>query len=81
MGYSYESRFKKKFNLEKCWNMSVQDVGEVCGLEEDGKLMEIYLKTLNETKSRSASINAVCGYCLKVLFPKETSNEDINVSH
>jgi hypothetical protein len=80
MGYSYESRFKKKFNLEKCWNMSVQDIGEVSGLEDE-KLMEIYLKTLKETKSRSASINAVCGYCLKVLFPKETSNEDTNVAH
>jgi hypothetical protein len=79
MGYSYESRFKKKFNLEKCWNMSVQDVAEVCGVEDE-KLMEIFLRTLKETKSRSASINAVCGYCLKVLFPKETSVEDTNVA-
>jgi len=78
MGYSHESRFKKKFNLEKCWNMSVQDIREVSGLEDE-KLMEIYLTTLKETKSRSASINAVCGYCLKVLFPKEKTTEDINV--
>jgi len=78
MEYSYESRFKKKFNLEKCWNMNVQNISEISGLEDE-KLMEIFLKTLKETKSRSASINAVCGYCLKVLFPKETSNEDTNV--
>ena len=80
MGYSHESRFKKKFDLEKCWNLSVKDIAETCGLEEDEKLMEIYLKTLKETKSRSASINAVCGYCLKVLFPKEKPTEDINVA-
>jgi hypothetical protein len=79
MGYSHESRFKKKFNLEKCWNMNVKDVAEVSGLEDE-KLMEIFVTTLKETKSRSASINAVCGYCLKVLFPKETSNEDTNVA-
>ena len=47
---------------------------------DDEKLMEIYLNTLKETRSRSASINAVCGYCLKVLFPKESSNEDTNVA-
>ena len=79
MGYSHESRFKKKFNLEKCWNMSVQDIVEITGMDDE-KLMEMYLRTLKETKSRSASINAVCGYCLKVLFPKESSNEDTNVA-
>lgn len=78
MGYSHESRFKKKFNLEKCWNMNVQDIREVSGIEDE-KLMDVYLTTLKETKSRSASINAVCGYCLKVLFPKEKTTEDINV--
>lgn len=78
MGYSYESRFKKKFNLEKNWNMSVQDIQEVTGIEDE-TLMEIYLTTLKETKSRSASINAVCGHCLKVLFPREKTTEDTNV--
>jgi len=58
--------------------MNVQNISEISGLDDE-KLMEIFLKTLKETKSRSASINAVCGYCLKVLFPKETSNEDTNV--
>ena len=80
MGYSHESRFKKKFNLEKCWNMNVEDISEITGLTDE-KLMQIFLATLKETKSRSASINAVCGYCLKVLFPKESSNEDTNVPH
>jgi hypothetical protein len=80
MGFTYESRFKKKFNLEKCWNMSVQDIAEVCGVD-DQQLMKIYNETIKDTKSRTASINAVCGYCLKVLFPKETSNEDTNVPH
>ena len=80
MGYSHESRFKKKFNLEKCCIMNFQDIKEVTGLEEDEKLLEIYLETLKETRSRSASINAVCGYCLKVLFPKEKTTEDINVA-
>lgn len=79
MGYSHESRFKKKFDLEKCWNMNVQDISEVTGIEDD-KLMKIFLDTLKETKSRSASINAVCGYCLKVLFPKEKTIEDTNVA-
>jgi len=79
MGYSHESRFKKKFNLEKCWNMSVENIVEITGMDDE-KLMEIYLNTLKETRSRSASINAVCGYCLKVLFPKESSNEDTNVA-
>lgn len=79
MGYSHESRFKKKFDLEKCWIMNVEDIKEVTGLEDE-KLMEVYLATLKETKSRSASINAVCGYCLKVLFPKEKTTEDINVA-
>lgn len=60
--------------------MSVQDIGEITGLEDE-KLMEIYLTTLKETKSRSASINAVCGYCLKVLFPREKTMEDTNVAH
>jgi len=59
--------------------MSVQDIGEISGLEVE-KLMDVYLTTLKETRSRSASINAVCGYCLKVLFPKEKTTEDINVA-
>jgi len=59
--------------------MSVQDIGEVSGIEDE-RLMQVYLTTLKETKSRSASINAVCGYCLKVLFPKESSVEDTNVA-
>lgn len=79
MGYSHESRFKKKFNLEKCWNMNVENITEISGLDEE-TLKEIFLDTLKETKSRSASINAVCGYCLKVLFPKEKTEEDTNVA-
>lgn len=78
MGYNFESRFKKKFNLEKCWNMSVNDIAEITGLDPE-TLQDVYLKELKDTKSRSASINAVCGYCLKVLFPKEKTTEDTNV--
>ena len=80
MGYTYESRFKKKYNLEKNWNMSVQDIAEITSVECE-LLMQIYTETLSETKSRSASINAVCGYCLKVLFPKEKTKQDTNVPH
>lgn len=78
MGFTYESRFKKKYNLEKNWNMSVQDIVDITGVECE-LLTEIYTETLKETKSRSASINAVCGYCLKVLFPKEKTKQDTNV--
>lgn len=80
MGYTYESRFKKKYNLEKNWNMNVQDIVKITELDYD-LLMQIYTETLEQTKSRSTSINAVCGYCLKVLFPKEKPTEDTNVSH
>jgi hypothetical protein len=80
MGFTYESRFKKKFNLEKNWNMNVKDITEITGLDFED-LNGIYLKALNETKSRTQAINTVCGYCLKELFPKETSNGDTNVPH
>ena len=80
MGYTYESRFKKKYKLEKNWNMSVQDIADTTSVDYE-VLMEIYTETLSETKSRSASINAVCGYCLKVLFPKEKTKQDTNVPH
>jgi hypothetical protein len=80
MGYNYESRFKKKFNLEKCWNMGVQDIAEITGLDPED-LQRIFLLELKDTKSRSAAINAVCGYCMKSLFPKEVSTQDTNVSH
>lgn len=78
MGYSYESRFKKKFGLEKCWNMSVNDIAEITGLDPED-LQAIYLESLKETKSRSAAINVVCGFCLKALFPKDSSSQDTNV--
>jgi hypothetical protein len=78
MGFTFESRFKKKYNLEKNWNMSVQDIVDITSIEYE-VLMEIYTEALTETKSRSASINVVCGYCLKVLFPKEKTMKDINV--
>jgi hypothetical protein len=78
MGYSYESRFKKKFNLEKCWNLGVNDIAEITGLDPED-LQAIFLESLKETKSRSAAINTVCGFCLKVLFKKEKTNEDTNV--
>ena len=80
MGYTYESRFKKKYNLEKNWNMNVQDIVKITELDYE-LLMQIYTETLEQTKSRSTSINSVCGYCLKVLFPKEKPTEDTNVSH
>lgn len=78
MGFTYESRFKKKYNLEKNWNMSVQDIVDITGVDYD-LLVQIYTEALSETKSRSLSINAVCGYCLKVLFPKEKTKQDTNV--
>jgi hypothetical protein len=79
MGYNFESRFKKKFDLEKCWNMNVNDIAEITGLDVE-TLQGVYLNELKDTKSRSASINAVCGYCLKVLFPREKTTDDTNVS-
>jgi hypothetical protein len=79
MGFNHESRFKKKFDLEKCWNMGVNDIAEISGLDPED-LQAIYLDALKETKSRSAAINAVCGFCLKTLFPKEKTTEDTNVS-
>jgi hypothetical protein len=79
MGFNHESRFKKKFDLEKCWNMGVNDIAEISGLDPED-LQAIYLTALKETKSRSAAINAVCGFCLKALFPKEKTTEDTNVS-
>jgi len=78
MGYNFESRFKKKFNLEKCWIMNTNDIAEITGLDTE-TLQGIYLNELKDTKSRSASINAVCGYCLKVLFPRDISSQDTNV--
>lgn len=80
MGFTYESRFKKKFNLEKNWNMSTTDISEITGLDQE-YLNGIYFKALNETKSRSQAINTVCGFCLKALFPKEISLQDTNVPH
>lgn len=79
MGYNYESRFKKKFNLEKCWNIGVNDIAEITGLDTE-TLQGVYLLELKDTRSRSMAINAVCGYCLKVLFPREKTTEDTNVS-
>jgi len=79
MGFNHESRFKKKFDLEKCWNMGVNDIAEITGLDPE-QLQGIYLHNLKDTKSRSAAINAVCGFCLKTLFPKEKTTEDTNVS-
>lgn len=80
MGFNHESRFKKKFDLEKCWNMGVNDIAEITGLDPE-QLQGIYLHSIKDTKSRSAAINAVCGFCLKTLFPKEKTTEDTNVSH
>jgi hypothetical protein len=68
-GYNYEMRFKKHFQLEKVWNMSVKDIVEITGLDEE-ELQSIYLTTLAKTKSRSQAINEVCGYSMKKLFPK-----------
>jgi len=79
MGFNQECRFKKKFNLEKCWNMGVQDIAEISGLDPE-RLQGIYLQALKDTKSRSAAINAVCGFCMKTLFPKEKTTEDTNVA-
>jgi hypothetical protein len=78
MGYNYESRFKKKFNLEKCWNIGVQDIAEITGLDPED-LQALYLEALKETKSRSAAINLVCGFCMKALFGKDISSQDTNV--
>jgi hypothetical protein len=80
MGYNYESRFKKKFNLEKVWIMTVPDIAEITGLDPED-LQRVYLVELKDTKSRSAAINAVCGYCMKSLFPKDISSQDTNVTH
>jgi hypothetical protein len=60
--------------------MSVQDIADTTEVDYE-LLMQIYTETLSETKSRSSSINAVCGYCLKVLFPKEKTKQDTNVPH
>ena len=78
MGYNFESRFKKKFNLEKCWIMNTNDIAEITGLDTE-TLQGVYLNELKDTRSRSMAINAVCGYCLKVLFPREKTTEDTNV--
>lgn len=59
--------------------MTVPDIAEVTGLDPED-LNAIYFESLKETKSRSAAINIVCGFCLKALFPKEVSREDTNVS-
>jgi hypothetical protein len=79
MGFTYESRFKKKFKLEKNWMMNVMDISEITGIDPE-ELQGVYLKALGETKSRSQAINTVCGYCLKELSPRDFSPEDTNVS-
>lgn len=79
MGFNQECRFKKKFNLEKNWIMNTNDIAEITGLDQE-KLQEIYLYALKDTKSRSAAINAVCGFCMKTLFPKEKTTQDTNVA-
>lgn len=73
MGFSHEARFKKQFKLEKVWNMSVPDIVEITGLDQE-ELQAIFLATLTRTKSRSQAINEVCGYAMKKLFPR--ANQD-----
>lgn len=68
MGFTFECRFKKHYKLEKVWNMSVDDIVEICGLDKE-ELQGIFLTTLAKTKSRSEAINEVCGYAMKTLFP------------
>jgi len=76
MGFTHECRFKKHFQLEKIWNMSVKDIVEISGLDEE-ELQGIYLTALATTKSRSQAINEVCGFAMKRLFPhKKTDAED-----
>ena len=57
--------------------MSVKDVVEVCGLDEED-LQGIYLNALALTKSRSLAINEVCGYAMKQLFPNKKPDEVAN---
>ena len=59
--------------------MNTNDIAEITGLDTE-TLQGIYLNELKDTKSRSMAINAVCGYCLKVLFPREKTTDDTNVS-
>jgi len=77
MGYTHEARFKKHFGLERVWNMSVKDIVEITGLDEE-ELHGVYLTTLAATKSRSQAINEVCGYAMKRLFPHKKPDEDAN---
>ena len=77
MGYTHEARFKKKFRLEKNWQMNVDDVVEVTGLEPED-LKAVFFKHLELTRSRTKAMNEVFGYCLKTLFPKEKPDEEIN---
>jgi len=59
--------------------MGVHDIAEISGLDPE-QLQTIYLHALKETKSRSAAINAVCGFCMKTLFPKEKTTDTTNVA-
>lgn len=77
MGYTHEARFKKKFKLEKNWNMSLADIEEVTDIDQE-VTSAIYHKHLEITKSRSKAMNEVFGYCLKTLFPKEKCEESTN---
>ena len=77
MGYTHEARFKKHFKLERVWNMSVKDIVEISGLDEE-ELQGIYLDNLAKTKSRVSAINEVCGFAMKRLFPHKKPDEDAN---
>jgi hypothetical protein len=77
MGYTHEARFKKHFGLERVWNMSVQDICEISGLDFTD-LQEVYLRVLGETRSRATAINETCGYALHKLFPHKKYSEDTN---
>jgi hypothetical protein len=77
MGYTHEARFKKQFKLEKVWNMSVKDIVEISGLDEE-ELQGVYLTTLATTKSRASAINEVCGYAMKRLFPHKKPDDVAN---
>ncbi len=69
MGFTYESRFKKKFKLEKNWMMNVLDISEITGLDPE-ELQGVYLKALNETKSRSqARSRRTTGQTFRCLEP------------
>ena len=77
MGYTHEARFKKHFKLERVWNMKVEDIVEITGLDYE-ELQGVYLGTLAKTKSREAAINEVCGFAMKRLVPHKKPDEDAN---